>query len=91
MGIINGITELAKLFKERNNDTSYSPMFGRIIELPDTKIRVNEKVILNDSHLVCLLNLKEQDHDGDYIHLGKEVALLPFSNNQKFIVIGVVI
>ena len=38
-----------------------------------------------------IFNFKEQDHDGDYIHLGKEVALLPFSNNQKFIVIGVVI
>lgn len=87
---MNGITELAKLFKERNNDVGYSPMFGRIIELPKTKIRINEKVILNDSHLVCLFNLKEQDYDGDYINLGKEVVLLPFSNNQKFIVIGVV-
>lgn len=87
---MNGITELAKLFKERNNDTGYSPMFGRIIELPQTKIRINEKVILNDSHLTCLFNLKEQNYDGDYIHLGKEVVLLPFSNYQKFIVIGVV-
>ena len=87
---MNGITELAKLFKERENDTEYSPMFGTIIELPESKIRLNEKVILNNSHLVCLLNLKEQNEDGDYIHLGKEVALLPFANNQKFIVIGVV-
>ena len=87
---MNGITELAKLFKERNNEVGYSPMFGRIIELPQTKIRINEKVILNDNHLVCLFNLKEQNYDGDYIHLGKEVVLLPFSNYQKFIVIGVV-
>ena len=87
---MSGITELAKLLKERENDTGYSPMFGNIIELPQVKIRLNEKVILNNSHLVCLLNLKEQNEDGDYIHLGKEVALLPFANNQKFIVIGVV-
>lgn len=87
---MNGITELAKLFKERNNEAGYSPMFGKIIELPKTKIRINEKVILNDSHLVCLFNLKEQNYDGDYINLGKEVVLLPFSNYQKFIVIGVV-
>ena len=58
---MNGITELAKLFKERENDTGYSPMFGTIIELPQVKIRLNEKVILNNSHLVCLLNLKEQN------------------------------
>ena len=87
---MNGITELAKLFKERNNEAGYSPMFGRIIELPQTKIRINEKVILNDSHLVCLFSLKEQNYEGDYINLGKEVVLLPFSNYQKFIVIGVV-
>jgi len=87
---MNGITELAKLLKERENNTGYSPMFGTIIELPQIKIRLNEKVILNNSHLVCLWNLKEQNEDGDYIHLGKEVALLPFANNQKFLVIGVV-
>lgn len=87
---MNGITELAKLLKERENDTGYSPMFGTIIELPQVKIRLNENVILNNSHLVCLWNLKEQNEDGDYIYLGKEVVLLPFANNQKFIVIGVV-
>ena len=87
---MNGITELAKLLKERENGTGYSPMFGTIIELPQIKIRLNEKVILNNSYLVCLWNLKEQNEDGDYIHLGKEVALLPFANNQKFLVIGVV-
>ena len=87
---MNGITELAKLLKERENGTGYSPMFGTIIELPESKIRLNEKVILNNSHLVCLWNLKEQNEDDVYIYLGKEVALLPFANNQKFIVIGVV-
>ena len=87
---MNGITELAKLLKERENDTGYSPMFGTIIELPQVKIRLNEKVILNNSHLKSCINLMMQNEDGDYIYLGKEVALLPFANNQKFLVIGVV-
>ena len=87
---MNGITELAKLLKERENDTGYSPMFGTIIELPQVKIRLNEKVILNNSHLKSCINLMMQNEDGDYIYLGKEVALLPFANNQKFVVIGVV-
>ena len=87
---MNGITELAKLLKERENDTGYSPMFGTIIELPQIKIRLNEKVILNNSHLKSCINLMMQNEDGDYIYLGKEVALLPFANNQKFLVIGVV-
>ena len=87
---MNGITELAKLLKERENGTGYSPMFGTIIELPQVKIRLNEKVILNNSHLKSCINLMMQNEDGDYIYLGKEVALLPFANNQKFVVIGMV-
>lgn len=37
---MNGITELAKLLKERENVDGYSPMFGTVIELPNTKIRI---------------------------------------------------
>ena len=88
---MNGITELAKLLKERENSDSYSPMFGTVIELPNTKIRISDKVILTDSHLMLCLNLKEQNADGEYTNLGKTVVLLPYANDQKFIVIGVVI
>ena len=42
-------------------------MFGTIIELPQVKIRLNEKVILNNSHLKCCVNLKEQNEDGDNV------------------------
>ena len=87
---MNGITELAKLLKERENSTEYTPMFGTIIELPEVKIRINEKVILTNSHLKCCINLLTQNSDGDYIYFGREVVLLPFANTQKFIVIGVV-
>ena len=88
---MNGITELAKMLKERENSNGYSPMFGTVIELPSTKIRINDKVILTDSHLTLCINLKEQNADGEYINLGKTVVLLPYANGQKFIVIGVVI
>lgn len=88
---MNGITELAKLLKERENSGGYTPMFGTVIELPNTKIRINDKVILIDSHITLCINLKEQNADGEYINLGKAVVLLPYANGQKFIVIGVVI
>ena len=88
---MNGITEFAKLFKERENGDGYSPMFGTVIELPNTKIRISDKVILTDSHITLCINLKEQNADGEYINLGKTVVLLPYANGQKFIVIGVVI
>ena len=88
---MNGISELAKLFRERDNMTSYSPMFGKIIELPALKIRIGEKIIIDESYIKSCVNLYEQDGYGSYIHNGKTVALLPYSNNQKFIVVGVVL
>ncbi|OQB14620.1 MAG: hypothetical protein BWY15_01137 [Firmicutes bacterium ADurb.Bin193] len=87
---MNGITELAKLLKERENSNGYSPMIGRIIELPNLKIRLGDKVILTSAHIKTCVSLNTSDEFGQYIHLGKEVVLLPYADNQKFIVIGVV-
>ena len=88
---MNGITELAKLLKERENCDGNSSVFGTVIELPNTKIRISDKVILTDSHITLCMNLKVQNPDGEYVNLGKTVVLLPYANGQKFIVIGVVI
>ena len=87
---MNGVSELAKLFKDRENSDGYTPMFGTVIDLTDTKIRINEKVILNDTHIRSCIPLKATDENSVYINLNKEVVLLPYSDNQKFIVIGVV-
>lgn len=87
---MNGITELAKLFKDRENETGYSPVFGTIIELPSTKIRLSEKVILTAEHISTIFNLHEQDAYGNYILLGKTILLLPYADNQKYIAIGVI-
>ena len=86
---MNGITELAKLLKDRENGSGYSPMFGTIIELPDLKIRLSEKVILTSDHIKTCVSLDTLSDDR-YIYLGREVILLPYADNQKFIVIGVV-
>lgn len=87
---ISGITELAKLFKERENTSSYSPVIGKVIELPNIKIRVGDKVILTAAYLKSCVDLTETDENGEYINFGKEVVLLPYADNQKFIVVGVV-
>ena len=87
--ILNGITELAKLLKERENGEGYSPVFGTIIELPDTKIRISDKIILNDSYLKSCFDFKQQNMDNEYIYLGCEVVLLPYQNHQQFILMGV--
>jgi len=87
---LDGITELAKLLKERENGTGYSPVFGTIIELPNTKIRISDKIILNDSYIKSLFDFKKQNMDNEYIYLGSEVVLLPYQNHQKFILMGVI-
>ena len=88
--IMDGITELAKLLKERDNGAIYSPVFGKIIELPDTKIRISDKIIINDSYLKSLFDYKQQNIDNEYIYLGSDVVLLPYQNHQKFILLGVI-
>ena len=88
---MNGITELAKLLKDRENKSDYSPMFGTIIELPNLKIRLSGKVILTEKHIKKCVSIDAQDEMGRYINVGKDVVLLPFANNQKFVLLGVVI
>ena len=87
---MSGITELAKLLKERENSRGYSPVIGKVIELPNIKIRLGDKVILTAAHIESCISLTSTDENGKYINLGKEVVLLPYADNQKFIVIGVV-
>lgn len=88
---MSGITELAKLLKERENSRGYSPVIGKVIELPNIKIRVGDKVILTSTQIKSCISLAETDESGKYINLGKEVVLLPYADNQKFIVIGMVL
>ena len=80
---MDGITELAKLLKERENETGYSPVFGTIIELPNTKIRISDKIILNDSYIKSLFDFKKQNMDNKYVYPGCEVTLFPHQNHQN--------
>lgn len=78
------------MLKDRENTNGYSPVIGKIIELPKIKIRLGDKVILTSTHIKSCISLADTDENGKYINLGKEVVLLPYADNQKFIVIGVV-
>ena len=88
---MSGITELAKMLKKRDNSDGYSPVIGTIIELPNIKIRLGDKVILTSAHIKSCVDLFQTNEDGQYINIGKEVVLLPYADSQKFIVIGVLI
>jgi len=84
---MSGITELAKLFKDRENIGVYSPMIGSIIELPVVRVRLGDKIILDASHLTICVMLQ---HNAEYSDIGREVVLLPYADGQNFIVIGVI-
>lgn len=92
---MSGITELAKMIKENQNPSPYTPMFGRIISLPDLKIQLGTKILLYADDIKAIFDIYEtHEHDNhtEYIHLNKEVVLLPYSGKEnKFIAIGVVV
>ena len=84
---LDSVSELAKLFKERENQGVYSPMIGTVIELPNIRIRVGDKIILDGSHLTMCAVLQ---HNEEYSDIGREVVLLPYADGQKYFVIGMV-
>ncbi len=85
--LLDSVSELAKLFKERENQGVYSPMIGTVIELPAVRIRLGDKIILDASHLTMCVVLQ---HNEEYSEIGREVVLLPYADGQNFIVIGVI-
>lgn len=91
---MNGVTELAKHIKNRDNPSPYTPMFGKIIALPKLKIQLGDKILLDADDVKAIFNLyetREHDRYQEYIHLGREVVLLPYAADNKFIAIGVVL
>ena len=81
---MDGIGELAQLFKERENGAAYAPLIGRVVDLPDLKIRIGERILLSARQLKFCI-------PPDGLELGREVVLLPYSKGQKFVVMGVIL
>lgn len=50
---MSNLVELAKLFKERENQSHMGIQIGKVIsEMPDVKISINGKIILTKDHLI---------------------------------------
>lgn len=82
--------ELAKLFKSRDNPAEFAPVYGIIEALPEIKIRRGAKIVIAEGQIKSLINLKERNADGKYIYLNKQAAMLPYGNDNKYLVLGVV-
>lgn len=90
---MSGITELAKHIRERDNPAAYSPIFGKIISLPNLTIRLGDRILRDAGDIKATFDLYEtRIYDGrtEYIHLNKEVVLLPYGRDNKFLAIGVI-
>lgn len=86
---MNAAYELALLLKNRDNAPGYSPVCGVIEALPDIKIRLSEKIVLDESDIDSLVDLRQKNSGGNYIYLKKSVYILPISSgSKKFLVIG---
>ena len=91
---MDGMTELARLIKDCQNQSPYTPMFGKIIALPDLKIQLGDKILLYADDIKAIFDIYEKrDYDNhiEYVNLNKEVVLLPYSGDNKFIAIGVIV
>lgn len=86
----NGVEEFAKILKGHENPPVYSPVYGTVAELPDLKIRYGPKIVLTNKNLKSLVDLRKRDTEGNYIYLNKQVAMLPYNDNNNYLVLGVV-
>ena len=90
---MNGITAIAKHIRDRDNPSPYTPMLGRIISLPELKIQLGSRILLNADDVQTTFDIYEKEYDSDghflrYKHMGKQAVILPYANDNKFIVIG---
>lgn len=91
---MDAVIELASAIKERTNPAAYSPMFGTIIELPELRIRLGRNVFVYADDVKSIFDIcetRETESGIEYVNLNKEVVLLPYSNDNKFIAVGVVV
>lgn len=92
-----GIVALAKLLKARENHAPNEPMFGTIVSASPVRIQLDgKKILLESKSIASLINLAETDNLGNYIHLGRRAAMLPFNTGYvnsmpNFLVLGVIV
>lgn len=63
---MDGISELAKLFKERENKLYFGPQVGTVVNpLPNIQIGLGDKIILTKEHLIIASHIL-QDYEREF-------------------------
>ena len=85
---MNGISELAKMFKDRDNVHYLGPQIGKVINpLPAIKVSLGNQIILEKDNLLIAGHVYQHYHyiDPDrYLNAGDEVILIPTTDQQKY-------
>ena len=55
---MNAYVEIAKMFKERNNKNHPGIILGKVISMDPLKIKINEKIVLDNDYLIIPEHLK---------------------------------
>ena len=85
---MNGVEELAKLFKDRNNREHMGMVTATVIEaMPNIRLSLGDRIILTTSHLI-IANLVATE---DYLMVGDTVILMPNRTEQKYFLIDKVV
>jgi hypothetical protein len=85
---MNGVEELAKLLKERDNNEHMGMVTATVIDaMPNIKLSLGDRIILTASHLI-IANLVTTV---DYLSSGDTVILMPNRTEQKYFLIDKVV
>lgn len=90
---MGAVEELARHIRDRDNPSPYTPMFGKIISLPELKIQLGNRILLDTDDIKAIFDIYETriiDERTVYVNLNKDVVLLPYANDNKFIALGVI-
>ena len=83
---MSGVTDLARHIKARDNPSSYTPMFGRIISLPKLVIQLGNNILLDDSDIKSVFDIyetQERDNHTEYKYrIMKKTFDFDFGNGE---------
>ncbi|WP_427340655.1 DUF2577 family protein [Caloranaerobacter sp. DY30410] len=90
---MDGISELAKMFKERENKPYMGPRVGQVISpLPEIKVKLGDKILLDKQRLIIASHIYEHfgwtDETGTYyLAEGDKVILIPSTDEQIYFLV----
>ncbi|WP_105614366.1 DUF2577 domain-containing protein [Vallitalea okinawensis] len=104
---MDGIVELAKLFKERENEPFMGVQIGSVLSTEPIKVSLGDKILLGANHIMVCQHVLEYkrdfsssvddvDNEGEItlkklLSVGDRVALIPTSDQQSFVLVDKVV